>query len=202
MIFKKKHTLVFLLAFTLFLLPSISALTLVNTTFFASATNYTIFVDSITLDNVTITSTSITFFNLTSVESNFTNTNLTSDAVATFDGLDVGLTIRNVNTSIDLFNSTLGDQNFNVTFSPGIVLRTITTISVTPSCSPSTQSILNLAVLFFALAIVFIPILVLFVKGKLSLTMNTKMFVVVFVGVILGLVFIGAIADSVVSFCG
>ncbi len=131
--------------------------------------------------------------------SNFRNTNLTSDAVATFVGLEINLTIRNINTSSNLFTSIIGDQDFNVTFSPGIVLQTI----IIPSgCSTTTEAILNLAVVFLALAILFISILILFVKGKLSLTVNPKILVIVFVGIILGLVFIQAISNSIVSFCG
>ena len=124
---KIKKKLIFPIFLVLLLFPLLSALTITDTTFFASETNYTIFVDSITLDNVTVTNTSITFYNLTSIGSNFTNTNATFDAVATFIGLDVGLTILNVNTSVNLFSSVLGSQNFNATFTPGQTIRTIIT---------------------------------------------------------------------------
>ncbi len=164
--------------------------------------NYTIFVDSITLDSAVVTNTSITFNNLTSVGSNFTNTNATFDAVANFIGLDVGLTIRNVNTSTDLFTSTLGDQDFNATFTTGqrLIINSFRTLGV--NCSSDVNSILKLTLIFLALVIILLPILILIINGKLSLETNPKKFIVLFVGVIIGVVFIGVVADGVVNFCG
>ncbi len=37
--------------------------------------------------------------------------------------MDIGLTIRNINTSTDLFTSATGSQAFNATFTSGRVLR-------------------------------------------------------------------------------
>ena len=172
-----------------------------DTTFFASETNYTIFVDSITLDNVTTTPTSITFFNLTSVGSNFTNTNETFDAVATFIGLNISLTIRNINTSTDLFTSVLGSTDFNATFTTGQVIRIMSGQTPVILCTTTERSVLNITVLFLSLAILLLPIFILFIKGKLSLSADPRMFIIVFVWIIIGLVFIQVIADSVFAFC-
>ncbi len=99
-----------------------SAVQINNTTFFASETNFTILVDFIDLDAVIVSNTSIQFHNLTSIGSNFTNTNATFDARADFIGLDIGLTIRNVNTATDLFTSSISNQDFNATFTSFQVL--------------------------------------------------------------------------------
>ncbi len=117
------------------LLPFVSGLVITDTTFFSSVTNFTIFVDSMVLDEVNITNVSITFHNVTSSGTNLTNTNATSTAIATFIGLTPGLTLRNVNTSTDLFISSTGAQDFNATFlagqtiiiNPGPVLSTAAT---------------------------------------------------------------------------
>lgn len=127
---KKKRSLIFLLVVALLILPSISALTITDTTFFSSVSNYTIFVDRIVLDNVTVTSGSIQFHELNSTGSNFTNTNITFDAVASFFDLQVGLTVKNVNTSTNLFTSTISNQDFNATIIPG---QTIQTLILQPS---------------------------------------------------------------------
>ncbi len=116
----KNFTLLILVA--LIVLPTVSALTITDTTFFASETNSTIFVDSIVLDQVIVTNQTIEFFGLVSSGSNFTNTNATFNASASFFDLGLNLTIRNVNTSIDLFTSSLSVQNFNVTFTSGQVI--------------------------------------------------------------------------------
>lgn len=194
----KTIKILFLLSILFF--PLISALTLTDTTFFASETNYTIFVDSITLDNVTITSTSITFFNLTSVGSNFTNTNVTFDAIASFIGLDVGLTIRNINTSTDLFTSSLGNQDYNATFTSEQIIRIMD--SETYICSLAIQSFLNLTLLFFVLAILSISLLIFSFNKKFSLETNPKTLIIIFVGLIFSVVFIQILANGVVSFCG
>ncbi len=127
-----KKKLIFLLPLLLIIIPSVSALTITNTTFFASDNNFTILVDSIILDQVTVSNSSIEFFNLTSIGSNFTNTNATFDARADFLGLDIGLVVRNVNTATDLFTSTSGSQNFNATFTSGQV------ITINGGATPST----------------------------------------------------------------
>lgn len=111
------------LLFLLILLPSVSALTINDIIFYSSVSNYTIHVDSATLDNVTVTNLTIEFYNVSSVGSNFTNVNATYDARADFYGLDVGLVIRNINTSTDLFVSSVGNQDYSATFSSGQVIR-------------------------------------------------------------------------------
>lgn len=176
-----------------------SAVTITDTTFFSSSSGSTIFIDTITLDEVTVTDVTTLFTNLTSSGSEFTNTN-TSDASADFIGLQIGLVIRNLNTSTDLFQARTGSQTFNATFTQGQVLKIMPNLTFV--CNAAQRSILNLTVLFFALAIMFIPILFLFIKGKLSLKSDPKVLMIVFVGVIMGTVFVQVIANSVVSFCG
>lgn len=100
-----------------------------DTTFFSTQSNYTIFIDSLTLDNVTISATTIEFTNISSFGSNFTNSNATFDAVANILNLAIGVTIQNVNTSIN-FTSIATNQSFNITFTSGQVLRTINLTSV------------------------------------------------------------------------
>ncbi len=85
-------------------------------------------VDHIIIDQVTVTNQSAEFYNLTSVNSNFTNTNATYNARADFYGLDVGLTIYNVNTDTVLFTSASGSQNYNASWISGQVLRIISSI--------------------------------------------------------------------------
>lgn len=100
------------------------ALTITDTTYFSSVSNRTIFVDSITLDEVIVTNQTIQFHNLTSLGSNFTNANATYEARADFIGLDIGIIVRNVNTSTNLFTSSAGAQSFNATFAVGQVIQT------------------------------------------------------------------------------
>jgi hypothetical protein len=160
---------------TLLTLPSINALTITNTTFHSSVSNYTIHVDSITLDNVTVTNLTIEFYNLTSIGSNFTNTNTTYDARADFYGLAINLIIRNINISTNLFTSTLGNQDYNATFTPGQILRillspTAAEITVTRTCN---NLLAGLAVFF-----TFISIIILAVIGKfiISIFKGSKKF--------------------------
>jgi len=122
---QKKYLIIFLLL----LLPVVSAVTITDTTFFANQTNFTIFVDSITLDQVIVTNTTIQFHNLTSLGSNLTNTNATFDARADFIGLETGFSILNVNTSVILFSSISAFQDFNATFISGQTIRIISTPS-------------------------------------------------------------------------
>lgn len=197
---KLKIQIFFLLAFALLILPSVNALTITNTTFFSSESNSTIFVDSITLDNVTTTVNETIFINLTSIGSNFTNTN-TTNAFANFIGLTVDLTIRNINTSTDLFTSMVGNEDFNVTFSAGQLIRILDFQTSASLCSPATRVILNLTVLFFALAIMIIPLSFLFNNGKLSIDSDPRILLVIFIGIILGVAFTQVIASSVVSAC-
>lgn len=119
---KAAYLVIFLI---LIVIPLSSALEITDTTFFSTGSNFTIFVDSISLDNVTVTPSSIIFTNLTSLGSNFSNTNLSFDATASFIGLDPSLAILNVNTSIRLFTSSIGNKNFNATFISGHVIQTI-----------------------------------------------------------------------------
>lgn len=116
----------------LLLIPLTLGLTIENTTFFSSETNFTILVDKIILDAVNVSSTAITFQNLTSFGSNFTNVNQSFPARADFTGLIVGLSVRNINTSANLFTSTVGDQSANLTFQSGEVLQ-IVNLTVAPS---------------------------------------------------------------------
>ena len=137
-----------LLVFVLLLfLPLVSGVQIDDTTFFASETSYTIFVDSITLDQVFVSNVSIIFHNLTSLGSNFTNSNETFDAVASFIGLETGFTIRNINLSLDLFTSGVGSQDFNATFISGHTIRVIIKeITLTQkTCNSSLNNISSLS---------------------------------------------------------
>lgn len=190
----------YLLIVLLFLsLTSVSALEITDTTFFSSATNFTIFVDSITLDNVTITENKIEFHNLSSIGSKFTNTNATFDARADFIGLNLSLRVRNFNTSENLFLSTLGSQNFNATFISGHTI-TIVLFRAT-ACNLAERLILNTTLIFFALAILFIAIALMFRSGKLFLDLDARKILIVFVGVIIGVVFIAVLGQSIADFC-
>ncbi len=116
---KSKLIFFMVIVAVLIFLPSVSALIITDTTFFASESNYTIFVDLMVLDQVEVTSQDIIFHNVTSSGTNLTNTNATSEAVATFIGLSPGLTLRNANTATDLFTSTAQAPDFNATFTAG-----------------------------------------------------------------------------------
>lgn len=190
MLFTKKHPIPLLLLLVLLFLPFVHALTITDTTFQTSVSNFSIFVDSITLDNVTITNTTIQFFNLTSVGSNFTNVNDSFDATANFIGLEVNLTIRNVNTSTDLFTSSVGSQNFNATFTPGQVLRIILTVvvaetSLTSACNSLLESF---GVLASFIAIVFLAViggvLMFFIKGSGSVDLSQVSLIQIGIGVL------------------
>lgn len=191
----------FLFLLFLLVLPSVSALQINDTIFFSSDTNFTIFVDSITLDQVTVTNQTITFINLTSIGSNFTNINATFDARADFIGLTPGLVVRNVNTQTDLFQSKAANQNFNATFTPSQVL--IINDKLTFKCNSAERSTLNLVVLFSALGLLAFVLMLFFSKGKelLQATPKGKTLVIVFVGIIIAVVFIQIIADQVIFFC-
>jgi len=184
----------------LLLLPCVNAVTITDTTFSTSISNYTIHVDSITLDNVTVTSTTIEFYNLISLGSNLTNTNDTYNSRADFYGLQTGLIVHNVNTSTDLFISSTGNQNYNAIFTPGQVLR-ITNDPVY-SCTSADRTLLNLTTLFFSILIMALPLGLLIHNGKLSLETDIKIILIIFIGIILGAIFIREIANEVFAFCG
>lgn len=114
---------VFILA--ILLISTVSAVTITDTTFFSTGSNYTIFVDMMELDNVTVTAGSINFHDVTSLGTNLTNTNATFDAVASFFGLNLNFTLFNVNTSTNIFTSSPGAQDFNITFTPGEIIRIV-----------------------------------------------------------------------------
>lgn len=172
-----KLTLTILLVLTI--LPYVSGLSINDTTFFSSETNYTIFVDNIILDQVTVENITIEFFNLTSLGSNFINTNATYDAVANFIGLDISLTILNVNTSVNLFTSTLGNQNFNATFTSGQVLRIIpyvtTTTDIQTACNDISRGVAGfyttIPTFFILLSIV---VIILIVVGIITIVKDTS----------------------------
>jgi len=154
------------------------------------------------LDNVTVTANSIQFHNVTSLGTNFTNTNETFDAVASFFGLQVGFTITNVNESNDLFNSTAADQEFNATFTPGQVIRTINSPDVSPGCTAPVRSVTTLIVIVSALALVVFSFMFFISKKELPLSnISPKIIVMVFVGLVIGVVLIQAIANQIVNFC-
>jgi len=117
---KKK---IFFLIILLVLTPTIFALTISDTTISSSASNYTIWVDTMTMDQLIVRNTSIEFYNFSSVGSNFTNINQTYEAVINFYNLTVGLAVYNVNTSVYLFNSTATNQTWNVTFAVNQTIR-------------------------------------------------------------------------------
>jgi len=197
---KLKIQIFFLLAFALIIIPSASALTFNNTTFFSSESNSTIFVDSITLDNVTVTANFTEFFNLTSLGSNFTNTNVT-DAFAHFIGLNVGLVIRNINTSTDLFLSTLADQDFNATFTAGQLLRIVGEITPVGECSQGTRSLLSATLIFLALAVLLFPVGLIFVKNDFRLNADVKSFLIVFISIILAIALLVVVGDLIRVIC-
>lgn len=197
--FKKKHSFVFLLVFALLIFPSVSALTITNTTYFSSVSGSTIFIDSITLDNVTVNNQSTEFYNLTSLGSNFTNTN-TSLARADFYGLQVGYVIRNINTSSDLFTSTSGNQDYNATFTQGQLIR----IMGGPTdyvCDGADRTFLVLTIIFFALIILATVLSGVFRNGELVFDLDVKTLLIIFIAIILGVIFIQEIANSISSFC-
>lgn len=110
-----------------------------------------------------------------------------------------GLGIRNANTSETLFISRTFFNDFTATFSPAETIITFQGIV----CTLAERSVLNLTVLFFTLAVLFIPFLFFYKKGKIDLlSTNPKIIIIIFVGVILGIVFSQVIAESIFSFCG
>lgn len=104
-------------------MPSVSAVTVTETTFFASDNNYTVFVDSMILINSTITNATIEFVGINSTGTNMTNVNATYDAVVNIIDLPIGSAIFNKNTSIYIFTSVAGNQSFNVTITPLNAIR-------------------------------------------------------------------------------
>ncbi len=197
---KLKIPIFFFLALALFLLPSINALTINNTTFSTSISNYTIHVDLMELDEVNVTNYTISFYNVTSVGSNLTNINATYNARADFYGLDIGLTIRNINTSTDLFTSESGNQDYNATFTSGQVIRIMSDVTEeeTTTCSLLTRTSLRLTVGFFALGILGIVLILIYKREEIDI----KLLLIIFISIILGVVFIQVIANSVTSLCG
>jgi len=198
----KKLTLSFLLVLTLLVIPLASALTITDTTFFTSETNFTIFVDTITLDQVVVTNETITFEDVTSSNTTLINTNSTFTSIANFIGLSPGLTIFNVNTSTDIFRSTSGLQDFNATLLPFIHLQ----INALPqnNCSQTTRQILNVTLVFLAIAIFLIPLAMLYVKGKLDIdhiTSSPIKMIIAFIGVVVGIALLVAVGDLVVAIC-
>ena len=100
-----------------------SALTINDTTFFSSTTNYTIFVNqTINLSQIIVTSTAIEFYNLTTNNARFNNTNATYDAVVSFFGLNQPVNdIRHSNGTI--ISSSLSNLDVNVTIPVGAYIE-------------------------------------------------------------------------------
>lgn len=94
-----------------------------DTTITTTGTNYSIYVTTIDFDVLNITNETIEFYNITSLNTRITNTNLTGNAIVQLYGIQVGLTVRNHNTSTDLFTSTSSNSNYNVTFGQGVQIR-------------------------------------------------------------------------------
>lgn len=117
-------TKLFLILFLICLVPIGSALQMNDTVLFAPVTNYTIFIDSIMLDQVVVTNTTITLHNVTSTGTNLTNINSTL-AIVEFIGLRQNLTLRNTNTSTNLFTSNFSMEDFNLSLSPGDNVRIV-----------------------------------------------------------------------------
>lgn len=199
----KKRLGIILLLCVLVLPSMVSALTVTNTTFYTSVSNYTVYVDSITLDNVTITNTTIEFYNLSSVGSNLTNINDTYNSRADFYGLDIGLTIRNINTTIDLFTATASSQDYNAALPIGNLLQIMDhRTSTTPGCTPLMRSILNIVLGFAALAILAVAIGIIYSKrDDWFEEIDLKKIMTAFVAIIIGLSLIVAIAISINSVC-
>jgi len=121
---KYKKKIILLLAIFLFLpLVLASPISINDTKISATGMNYTIQVDSMVLEELVIESNAIRIYNLSSSGTNFTNLNATYDAKIDFYWLTLNLSVYNVDTSTYLFNSTPGNQSWNVTFAPGEVLR-------------------------------------------------------------------------------
>lgn len=200
--FKKKQTFIILLAFAFILLPFSSSVTITDTTFTTNNTEFTIFVNTITLDQAVITGESITFENVTSSNTTITNTNSTVTSIVNFIGLTPGLTLFNVNTSTDIFRSTAGLQDFNITLLPFINIQ----INSLPqnNCSQTTRQLLNVTLLFLALAILLIPLAMLYIKGKLDITRITSSpvkMIMVFMGVVIGIALLTSVADLITVMC-
>lgn len=190
---KWKYLLILIL-----LLPLTSSVDISNTTFITNTTNFSVFVDSITLDLANITNESIFLHNVSSLGSNLTNTNPLVTATVDFIGLNLGFGIRNLNTSTTLFKSRIGSQDFGAIFIPDHTIQIIQGIV----CTARDKAVLNLMLLFFALAIIILTFLFFFHKGDLKFNVNTKMIVIIFIGIIMGIVFFQVLGESVFNFCG
>lgn len=197
-----KKKLRILLLLSILILPTLaSSLTITNTTFSTSVSNYTIYVDSITLDNVTVTSTTIEFYNLTSLGSNLTNINETYDSIASFYGLDIGLTLRNINTSTDLFTSASGGQDYDAALPQGHLLRVMGFQTVVP-CTALMRAALMIVLILLSLAILAVPIGVVYSKEDWFEDMDLKKIMVTFTAIIISISLIVAIAIGTNSVCG
>ena len=199
---KKKLPLLLLI---LFILPSVSALTITDTTFFSSVSNSTIFIDTITLDEATVNNQTTQFFNLTSQDSKFFNTNATSTATAEFIGLQAGLLIHNINTSTDIFTSAIGNQNFNATFTAGQVIQVrdddgFSNTVISAQCSGITDGFSLFGTL---LAIIAITVVLVMVVGtftgqidiRTTLMLSTLALVLVAFINILGIIMVNALCN-------
>lgn len=112
-------------------MPLISAVTITDTTFKTSETNYTVFVNSVTLeDGIIVTNTSIQFFGVNSTGSTFTNTNDTFISIIEFIDLKIGIKLTNLNTGTDIFTSRIFDQDVDITILPGQVIITSNNVAL------------------------------------------------------------------------
>jgi len=153
----------------LLLAPLVSGVVISDTTLFSSVSNSTIFVDRVVLDNLTVNGSESIFFNVSERGSNLSNVNDTSFARAQFFGLPLGFTLRNVNSSTDLFTSVVGSRDFLAVFVPGVTVRVLGGPTLSDSDLICLNGLLGLQSLSDFIPLLFVVVAFLIIVGLLGL---------------------------------
>jgi len=180
----------------LFSISFSSALTIEDTIFSTSVTNYTVHVDKVILTSTNTTNLSLIFTGVDSSGSNFTNINSSLIAIVEFVNLSGGLTIHNKNTSTDIFSSEIGARDFNATIPPHnvIIINAFKTIPKT-DCERIVDTMggalalfsEQTSVVFLTILAIIILISIILVQTSASIQDAKNIFVAFFVLILLAL---------------
>lgn len=184
----------------LILFPLVSSASLNDSIVNTTDTGYQVYFTNIGFDVLNVTNDTIEFYNLTSLHTQFTNINATGDAIVQLHGIQSGLTVRNHNTSTDLYTSVSDFGNYNVTFGPGVQIR-IVGIQDTGTIGAACTGVIEGFSLFGVfLGLIGITLVAVFIYGKISGTIKANFLVPSLVGLVLAAILnvLGIIITSTV----
>ncbi len=117
--------------------------------------------------------------------------------MANFVNLQIPLAILNLNTNNLLFTSRVGSQAFNASFTAGQIIKIIEGFA----CNSGERGVFVGILIFSALALLVLTLMIFIKSGSVNLDVTSKIIIMVFVGLIIGVVFLGEVANTIDVFC-